>query len=256
IRVGAGEPPGPRRQRGDRNSGGGRRQQRLPQRPAARAEWPGEFVEKRFYGGRAVWLPERESPDKRAMLAPTHPRCALDGHAVVSSLDRGCPAERMTAGEELIGHAGERIDVVARIGLLVEQHLGAGIGWRQRAKRAGVEARAGGAIVALAGQGARDAEVEDLDLALTGDEDIAGLEVRMNHAFLMGICQRPGTTLDDRPGILESKPLRMTLDEPIERLALEELHRHVDERRVAIEVIDRHDVRVRKRLRAARLALQ
>src|SRR5688572_9766082 len=48
----------------------------------------------------------------------------------------------------------------------------------------------------------------------------------------------------------------MTLDEPIERLALEELHGHVDQRRVAIEVIDGHDVRMRERLRAARLALQ
>ena len=190
------------------------------------------------------------------MLASAHAGHALDGHPLVRGLDRGCAAERMTAGQQLIGDAGQCIDVVARIGLLVEEHLGAGVGRRQRAERAGVEARAGRAIVALARQGAGDPEVEHLDLALTGDEDVAGLEVRVDHALLVGVGQRACAALDDRPGILESQALRVTLDEPIERLALEELHRHVDQRRVAIEVVDGHDVRVRERLRAARLALQ
>ena len=115
-----------------------------------RAERARHLVEERFHGARAILLAEGEPADERAMLAPTHAGQTLDGHAVVRGLHRGRTAERVAASQQLVGNAGERINVVAWIGFLVQQHLGTGIGRRQRAQRAGVETSSRGPIVSLA----------------------------------------------------------------------------------------------------------
>ena len=177
----------------------------------------------------------------------------------MSRPDRGHPAERVPSGEQFVGDTGQRIDVVARIGILAEQHLRARVRRRQRAERARIELRAFVRSVAGRHERARDAEIQHLHLPAlraVGDEHVAGLEVRMHDALLVGVHQRPARPLDDRPGVFEPDSLRVALDEAIERLAAEKLHRHEDQRAVAVEVVDRDDVWMRKRLRPARFPLQ
>ena len=93
--------------------------------------------------------------------------------------------------------------------------------------------------------GAREPEVQHLGFTVLGAKDVAGLEVRMHHAFGVHVRQRARAITDDWPGFVERNAFLVPLDEVIERLAAHVLHDDEDVRTVAHERVDTHDIRMR-----------
>ena len=160
-------------------------------------------------------------------------------------LPRGPRIEGQAAGDHLVGHHRQRVDVATQIELLPAELLGAHIG--RRAQDHPLLGQLGRLLVLrLAPLG--DAEVEELhevDLTSAGrEEHVLGLEVPVDDPPLVGLGQR-AADLDDQlvdhprvqpPDALES--LR-------EVLPLDELHH--DEERVVLEIaeiVELHGVRV------------
>ncbi len=136
------------------------------------------------------------------------------------------------------------------------EHLWAGIGGGHATERARIE-HSRVRIVSRLLEDARDAEIDHLHFAAIGEEDIGGLEVAVDEATLVRIGQGPAHAGDDRQrlGVRHADKVRCAQD-AIERLAGQVLHGQVHHRAVAVEVIDRHDIAMRQRLRLARLTLQ
>ncbi len=124
--------------------------------------------------------------------------------------NRGSGArEGVTASQHFVSDARERIDVVARIRLVVLDHLGTGVRQRQCTDRLPVLAarlRVDSGFLRPRKE-ARDAEVDDLHLARLRDDHVARLEVTVNDARAMREVER----------------LRDRIDDPVALLALQEL---------------------------------
>ena len=133
------------------------------------------------------------------------------------------------AGEDLVEHEAERIDVAAGGDLGSSELLGCHVGRRARTNR-------------LTG-GARQAEVGDAHASGSIDHHVGRLEVAMHDAPFM----RRGKAGADLPGDFESALLREAADPAEQRrqvLAVHVLHR---EERVAVhlvDVVDAADVRM------------
>ncbi|MNS78592.1 hypothetical protein D3C72_1122120 [compost metagenome] len=162
----------------------------------------------------------------------------------------------MLAGQQFIRHAGQRVDIVTRIGLAVLEHLRAGVGRRHAAQRAGIEHGLVRVVSRLL-ESAGDAEVDHLDLATIGQEHIGRLEIAMHEAALVRIGQRPAHADNDRQrlGIRQAREVRRA-QHAVEGLPGQIFHGQEDRRAVPVEVVDGDDIPVRQRLRLARLALQ
>ncbi|KGC15701.1 hypothetical protein DM48_603 [Burkholderia gladioli] len=162
----------------------------------------------------------------------------------------------MAAGQQLVDHAAERIDVVAHRRIGAADHLQARVGRRQRAQRAGVEHRlvAGRARARVAGAG--DAEVEHLGHAVARDHHVARLEIGMHDAARVGTLQRARHALDQRPGLAKRHARGPLADQRAQVGAVDVLHGHEDDGAVLVEIVDMDDVIVGQALRAAGLALQ
>jgi len=104
----------------------------------------------------------------------------------------------MLSCEQLVSDAAERIDVVARIGLLTLEHLAARVGRRQRAERAGVEAREVALLRTRKLRGARNPEVENFYDVAFGQEAVAGFEVGVNDALAVSVAKRAAHARDER----------------------------------------------------------
>jgi hypothetical protein len=91
----------------------------------------------------------------------------------------------------------------------------------------------------------RQPEIEDLDAALGGDEDVFGLQIAVDDPLLV----RRGEPVRDLQRVLERFPLRKRpfIETLPEGFSLEELHRDVRDVLVAPEVVNSEDVRVRER---------
>lgn len=180
----------------------------------------------------------------------------LGPQVFVTCLRRRQPIVRMVPGQQFIGDAGKRVDVVARIRFAMLEHLRARIGRRDAAKARRVEHGYIGILVAPL-EGARDPEVDHLHFATVGEEHIGGLEIAVHEAALMRIRQRVAHAGDDRQcGIERHAREAWRTQHLAERLARQILHREVDERAVAIEVVDGDDVSMGERLRLAGFALK
>ena len=103
---------------------------------------------------------------------------------------------------------------------------------------------------ALAGQ----AEVEDLDAAVAGQEDVLGLQVAVDDAFLVRGGQAEGDLAGDLDGACGRK--RAVVEPLAQRLALEQLGDGVSEAVDGAEVVDGQDVGVGERGDRLRLALE
>ena len=101
---------------------------------------------------------------------------------------------------------------------------------------------------------ARQAEVEDLHLAVAGQEEVVGLEVAVHDAA--GV--RGGEPGRDLRGDLERLARRQrAADQALaQRLAVEQLHRGEGDLAVLAEIEDRQDVRMRERRDRLGLALE
>ena len=162
------------------------------------------------------------------------------------------------AREHLVEDRAEREDVGPRVGApsahLFGRHVperpedDAGLGaGRGRGEIGGL-----GALLLMRQLG--EAEVEDLDAAVVGDEEVFGLEVAVDDAFQvrgrepMGDLQRAVDCLARRePPACELRP---------ERLAFEELLDDVGSPLVRADVVDRGDVGVVEDARRLRLLLE
>src|SRR6185437_300097 len=89
--------------------------------------------------------------------------------------------ERRLAGEELVEHDPERVEIRARVDLAAARLLG-----REVLRRADDRARLG----QLARARARDPEVRDLDSTLAVDEDVVRLDVAVDDAVPVREAQR------------------------------------------------------------------
>ena len=98
------------------------------------------------------------------------------------------------------------------------------------------------------------AEVEDLDAAVLGDEDVVRLEIAVDDALVVG----RGEALGDLRGVVDrlAHRQRRASDALAQRLALEQLGDHERRAVVSAEIVDREDVRVVELAGGARLLLE
>ena len=157
----------------------------------------------------------------------------------------------MLPGEHQVEHAAQGVDVVARARRLPPDHFGGRIRRRQGPQFAGV------VVVrqrALAGR-PRNPEVEDLDRAAGGHEDVARLEIRVDQAPLMGVFQPGAEVAEVAQGHFLAEG-SFEAQKGVEGVALEQLHGHEDGVAFAIEVVNGDDIRMGQLLRLHRFLLQ
>ena len=148
----------------------------------------------------------------------------------VHRLDRGFAGERPPARDHLVQHAAERENVGAVVhrepAHLLRRHVGdgpedhAGLGRTRQRRRS--------RVAGICGQRdlARQAEVEDLDVAVFRDEDVLGLEVPVDDPLL--VC-RGETSCDLRSDVERLARRQRSGPQTLpQRLAFEELHERGD----------------------------
>jgi hypothetical protein len=99
-----------------------------------------------------------------------------------------------------------------------------------------------------------EAEVEDLDAPVAGQEQVLGLEVAVDDAARVG----GGQPVCDLPGVVDrlAQRQRTSCQALAQRVALEQLHYGEGRPALAPEIVDREDARVRERRDRLRLALE
>ena len=157
--------------------------------------------------------------------------------------------ERRAPREQLVEHRAEGVDVRALVelaevrGELLRRHV--------RHGAAHAAARADGAQVAgvVAAALERDAPVHHVDLAVAADHHVARLEIQVQHAAAVREVDGLAHLEEHAQQALEARAVGLCGDaaahEGGERVALDELHHEEGAaRRVDVDVVDGHDVRV------------
>ncbi len=161
--------------------------------------------------------------------------------ALVNQLREVLALERALAGEDLVEHQAERVDVAARRDLAACQLLRRHVGGRAGADRFARDAR--------------QAEVGEADLAGAVEHDVRGLEIAVDDVALV----RGGEAGADLPRDLERALLGESSDAPQQRreiLAVDVLHRQERAAVDLVDVVDAADVRVRDLPRHADFGVQ
>ncbi len=142
----------------------------------------------------------------------------LLGHHLGDDRLRRAAGERRIAGEHLVGHASQRVDVGPRGDLaLAHRLLGAHV-----VRRAEAHSGLGHPAAAGAGDGERNAEVGH-ERAPVVDQDVLGLDVAVDHAVAVGVVERGGHLGREADGVADRELLLAA--EPIaEALAFDERH--------------------------------
>jgi hypothetical protein len=166
---------------------------------------------------------------------------------LVGHLDRGLALVRLGAGEQLVGHHADRVDVGAGVAGALGDQLGGEVG------DGADEHPAGRGVLGVGADGLGQPEVGDLDPAVVGDEDVLGLDVAVHDPGAV----RGGERGDDRLQQRERPRRRhraLLGDGVAQGVPGDQLHRQEDGAVVLALVVDRHDVGVRQLGRGARLA--
>ncbi len=161
-------------------------------------------------------------------------------------LDGRVAAERGRAGQQLVQHDAERVEVGALVDVRPARLLG-------REVLRGADDRAD--LGHLARTGARDAEVRHLHAALAVDEHVVRLDVAMDDPVAVREAQRR----EDLPRVLDGDRNRRRPagdDQLLQRAAVEVLHGDVVRPLRLAAVVDRDDVRMRQRRCVLRLAAE
>ena len=167
------------------------------------------------------------------------------------------PLERPLAREQLVEDRAEREDVGAVVDRESLHLLGRHVA-RGPHDRPGLRVARAGWRHLLVGShcldSLRQAEVEDLQVAVSGDEEILGLQVTMDDPLAVRRGETPGNLqrvvhsllLGDRTGV----------ELPAQRVPLEKLHHGVGDAVLVPEIVNRQDVWMRQRSDRFRLALE
>ncbi len=175
---------GPRQHRGDDDAcGNGHRHYR----PALLRH---QLVEQLHGRSRSLLAAEGETSLQGAPLFSGKSAWLLRDHPLVARLNGGEPIERMSSRQQLVGHARDRIHVIARVGLEALDHFAAGVSRCQRPEGPGIEQRRGSLDVVGALRGARDAEVEDLYRAFVRQKRVGRFEIRVHDALFVRVGHR------------------------------------------------------------------
>jgi len=150
---------------------------------------------------------------------------------------------RSPAGEELVEHDAERVDVGRRADRRARDLLGRRVGGGQRAAR---DPRELGLARLAVRDELRDAEVEQARLARVGDEDVRGFEVAVDDEVRVRVLHGAQHLQEQRDARLDRKPARIR---PFgDRPPFDVLHR---EPGLAVgrdaRVVEPRDVRMRQR---------
>ncbi len=168
------------------------------------------------------------------------------------------PLERLLAREHLVEDRPEREDVRAVVDReslhLLGRHVARGPHDRPGLRVALVR---GSARLLARSDGLdplRQAEVEDLDVAVPADEEVLGLQVPMDDALLVRRGETPGNLERVVHGLLLGD--RAGVELPAQRLAFQKLHDGVRDAVLVAEIVDRQDVLMGERRDRLRLALE
>ena len=153
--------------------------------------------------------------------------------------------ERRLAGQQLVEHGAERVDVGRGAHVLAERLLGS-----QVCRGAEHGARQG---QARGLDSPCDPEVRDLEHAVAPEQEVLRLHVPMDEARVVGVLERRGR-LAPEPGRLVGLEPAAPREQVGDRLAVDELHHDVRPALVLARVEDPDDVRVRQPRREPGLA--
>ena len=153
--------------------------------------------------------------------------------------------EGRLAGERLVEHAAERIDVGARVHLPALDLLGCAVLDRSD-KGAGTRCPGRGELLDRA-------EVRQVRAVVRADEDVRRLDVAVNEPARMGGVQRGRDLAGDRERAPHGQPALLG-DQRLQVGPLDAGHRDPEEVVVLARVVDRDDVGVVERGREPRLA--
>ena len=171
--------------------------------------------------GRAL-LAALADPRRRALDVRLHHR------------ERGA-GEQRHAGQQLVEHRAERVLVRRARDLAAAALLGAHVGGRPHQGAGQRPARPLGRL--------GDPEVGDDRVALFVDQDVAGLDVAMDHPRAMSVGERGAHLVQDRPDDRQRQPAR-ALHHVLERAPLHVPHHEEVEAFRLPHRVDRHDVRM------------
>ena len=188
----------------------------------------------RVAGERAV--DQVDEPDRQR-----GPQVAEVGGVALEAGERGVGVglaeERHAAGEALVQHERERVEVGAAVEAATADLLG-----RQVLGRAHHHVVAREVVVA-GGETLGDAEVGEQHAAVGRDEDVAGLHVAVDEAGAVRLVERAGDGGADVDGELGAEPL-LGVEQLAQALAVDELHHDGLAAVVHEHVVDGDDVRV------------
>ena len=162
---------------------------------------------------------------------------------LVRDLHRLLALERLLAGEHLVHHDADRVDVAPGVRDAPGDELGGEVGDRPEQR---LPARR------VAGGGAREAEVADLDAAVVGQQHVLGLQVAVDDAGLVRGDEPGQHRLEDVHRLL-GREAPVLAEEVAQGDALQVLHDEVRRAEVLALVEDVDDVRVGEPGGAARL---
>jgi hypothetical protein len=155
---------------------------------------------------------------------------------LVGDLHRLFALVGLLAGEHLVEHDAERVDVAAGVGRTAGDELGGEVrdGAEERGTRGGV-----------GGRGTREPEVPELDPTVVGEQDVLGLEVAVHDAGAVRGRQAGEHGTEDVRRLFRGERAVLVQEVP-QRDARDVLHHDVDAVVLGALVVHAHQVRVRQ----------
>ena len=163
-------------------------------------------------------------------------RGRLGGYMLVGHRDGGLTGERGAAGQHLVQHHPQAVQVGALVGLVAAGLLGAEVG-------GGADHGTVFGQLLRVVPDPRHPEVGYLDRAVRRQQDVAGLDVAMDHPASMGHLQGGGHFGGDLGRPAGQEPA-LVLEYVPQRAPLDQLHDDVVGAVLLPPVVDRHDVRM------------